>query len=226
MAKEQPRSRFPRPILLIGAGLVVLLTIGVIALLSRKDDGPLRASASHPGATPSEGVVAPGIPAFRFTKPTRGFVRTSPGRIKRRDREASERAATAARVVLQDLYTEGFLDPANWEQGRYTDAFRNFAGGARDQAAARTDLLTAGAQAGDRYDWILPASGRIHTRILLDRAGKPTLLVSVVRFSAAALGAEPVTLRSNGQFFFERIGGAWKIVSFDVTRNDRPRGGA
>ena len=202
-----------------------MLTIGVIAFLIRKDDAP--PIASLPGTTPSEGVVAPpGIPAFRFAKPTREFVRTSLGRIRRRDREAGERAATAARVVLQDLYTEGFLDPANWEQGRYADAFRNFAGGARDQAAARADLLTAGAQAGDRYDWILPASGRIHTRILLDRAGKPTLLVSIVRFSAAALGAEPVTLRSNGQFFFERIGGSWKIVSFDVSRNDGPRGGA
>jgi hypothetical protein len=26
-----------------------------------------------------------------------------------------------------------------------------------------------------------------------------------------------------GQFLFERVGGTWRIVSFDVTRNDRPR---
>ena len=49
------------------------------------------------------------------------------------------------------------------------------------------------------------------------------LLVSVVRFTAIATGTEDVVLRSTGQFLFERVGGAWKIVSFDVTRNDRPR---
>jgi hypothetical protein len=212
--------------LLIGAGFVVVLTIGVIALISRNDGASVE--IAHPsGSTPSEGEIAPpGIPAFGFAKPTRELVRTSAEPIKKRDREASERAATAARVVLLDLYTEGFLDPANWEQGRYADAFRGFASGARTQAEARPGLLTAGVRAGDRYDRILPVSGRLATRVLLDRTGQPTLLVSVVRFTAKALGPEPVTLRSNGQFFFERIGGSWKIMSFHVTRTDAPREGA
>ena len=207
--------------LLIGAALIAVLAIGAIALLVR-NDGPVR--SSHPGATPSEGVT-PGIPVFRFAKSTRELVRTSGVRIGKRRREASERAATAVRSILTDLYTEAFFDPANWERGSYDTAFRGFAPGARKQAEAHPGLLTAGAQAGDRYDWIVPGSGRIATRILLDRAGKPTLLVSVVRFSAAALGAEPFTLRSNGQFFFERVGGSWKIVSFHVTRTDAPREG-
>jgi hypothetical protein len=209
---------------LVAVGLVAVLAIGVIALLVR-DNGLVRTSL--PGEpTPSEGEAAPpGIPAFRFTKSTRELVRTSPGPINERHRKASERAATAVRSILTDLYTEGFLDPANWEQDGYADAFRSFAGGARKQAEARPDLLTAGARAGERYDWILPESGRIATRILLDRTGNPTLLVSVVRFSAAALGAEPLTLRSNGQFFFERIDGSWKIVSFHVMRTDVPKEG-
>ena len=201
-----------------------MLAIGAIALLVRDDDGPVR--SSHPGATPSEGDIAPpGTPSFRFTRSTRELVRTSPGPINQRYRETSERAATAARSILTDLYTEAFLDPENWEQGRYDAAFRDFADGARERAEAHPGLLTAGARAGELYDWILPESGRIATRILLDRSGKPTLLASVVRFSAAALGAEPFTLRSNGQFFFERIDGSWKIVSFHVTRTDAPREG-
>jgi hypothetical protein len=224
LAKEQTPAR-PRRIVLIGVGLVAVLAIGVIALLVR-NNGPVRdPHLAEP--TPSEGdVAAPGIPTFRFAKSTKELVHTSAGPINRRHRAASERAATTVRSILTDLYTEGFLDPANWEQGRYADAFRSFAGGARKQAEARPELLTAGARAGERYDWILPGSGRIATRILLDRTGNPTLLVSTVRFSAAALGAEPVTLRSNGQFFFERIDGAWKIVSFHVTRTDVPREGA
>ena len=209
---------------LIGVGLFAVLAVGVIALLVR-DDGPVRTSGPAPTPSSEGDVSPPGIPAFRFSKSTRELVRTSPEQINRRHRKASERASTAVRSILTDLYTEGFLDPANWEQGRYADAFRSFAGGARKQAEARPELLTAGARAGERYDWILPESGRIATRILLDRTGSPTLLVSMVRFSAAALGAKPVTLRSSGQFFFERIGGSWKIVSFHVTRMDVPREG-
>jgi hypothetical protein len=207
--------------LLIGFGLVAVLAIGAIALVLR-NDASVRTS---PGATtPSEGdVAAPATPAFRFAKATRKLVRTSRGRIKRRQREASERAAKTATAILTDFYAEGFLDPANWQQGSYTDAFGDFASGAREQAETRAVLLTAGPRAGDRYDQILPVSGRLFTRILLDRAGKPALLWSAVRFSAAALGPEPVTLRSSAQFFFERVGGSWKIVSFHVKRSDVPR---
>jgi hypothetical protein len=208
--------------LLIGVGLVAVLAIGAIALLLRDDDAPERTSQG--ATTPSEGdVAAPVTPAFRFAKATRKLVRTSPGRIKRRQREASNRAARTATAILTDFYAEGFLDPANWQQGSYTDAFGDFAGGAREQAETRAGLLTAGPGAGDRYEQILPVSGRLFTRILLDRAGKPALLWSAVRFSAAALGPEPVTLRSTAQFFFERIGGSWKIVSFHVKRSDVPR---
>ena len=53
--------------------------------------------------------------------------------------------------------------------------------------------------------------------------GAPVLLVSTVRFSALASGTETVLLRSTGQYFFERAGGTWKIVSFQVVRNDTPR---
>ncbi|MDQ4107952.1 MAG: hypothetical protein M3138_03975 [Actinomycetota bacterium] len=206
---------------LIVVGLVALLAIGAAMLLMQDGDAPVRGLPSGVDET-TEGDV-PATPAFRFTKATRELVRTAPGRIKRRQREASERAAIAARNILDDLYTEGFLDPVNREQGRYVDAFRGFAGGARKQAEARPGLLTAGSRAGDRYDRILRASGRIDTRILLNRRGKPMLLLSVVRFSAAALGPDPATLRSRGQFFFERVGGSWKIVSFHIRRTDRPR---
>jgi hypothetical protein len=220
VSKEQIMSRSPRRLPLIGIGFVALLVIAAAVLLTRDDDTPER--AVHPGAETTDGDAAQ-TPAFRFTKATRALVRTSPGRIKRRQKAISERAAIAARTILDDLYTEGFLDPANWQQGTYVEAFRGFASGARKRAETRPGLLTAGSGAGDRYEQILPVSGRIHTRILLGRAGKPTLLLSVVRFSAIALGPEPVTLRSAGQFFFERVHGSWKIVSFHVTRTDAPR---
>jgi hypothetical protein len=208
---------------LLVVGLVALLAIGAAVLLTQDDDAPVRGRPPGvDGPTEDDGDAA-ATPPFRFTKATRELVRTAPGRVKRRQREASERAAIVARTILDDLYTEGFLDPENREQGLYVDAFRGFAGGARKQAEARPGLLTAGARAGDRYERIRPLSGRIDTRILLSRRGKPVLLLSVVRFKAAALGPDPATLRSRGQFFFERVDGSWKIVSFHITRTDAPR---
>jgi hypothetical protein len=207
--------------ILIGAGGVVLLAIGAAVLLTRDDASERTLRPADDATSPS--VAAPNTPEFRFTKLTRDLLRTSAGRIKRPQRREIVRAAAAAREVVADLYTEGFLDPANWEHGLYAEAFRGFAGGAKERATERTALLTAGPRAGDRYERILPMSGNLATRILLDRLGHPTLLVSVARFSAAALGPESVTFRSTGQFFFESVGGSWKIVSFHVRRNDAPR---
>ena len=219
--KESIPSRSRTRATLLGAGIIVLLAIGVAVLLTRNDDAPRRSLPGSDGNTESDGE-ATGTPAFRFTTATRKLIPTSPGRIKRRQRKASGRAAVAARTVLDTLYTEGFLDPENREQGRYADAFDGFASGAKKRAEARPGLLTAGARAGDRYEQILPLSSRIDTRILLGRRGSPTLLLSHVRFSALATGPETVTLRSSGQFFFECVRGSWKIVSFHVTRNDAP----
>ncbi|MCD6021323.1 MAG: hypothetical protein K0R20_1033 [Actinomycetia bacterium] len=195
--------------------------IGAVVFLTR-DDAPTRGAGD--GATASDGDVAsPTPPPFGFDDTSRKLVKTSPEPMGARHRRASVAAATEAQEVLTDLYTEGFLDPANWEQGSYVDAFGGFARGARDQAESHPGPLTAGAGAGDRYERIEPKTGRIATRVLLDRQGAPVLLVSVVRFTAVATGSDEVVLRSVGQYFFERVGRAWKIVSFDVTRNDGPR---
>ncbi len=223
MKEERIPPRFRRPTTLIGALLVALLAIGAIVLLTQDDDSPVRGlhgDLDVPTNT-DDGVAA--TPAFRFAKATRKVVPTSGGGIKRHQREAGERAEIAARTILDGLYTEGFLDPANWTRGEYASAFGGFARGARKRAVAHPGLLTAGARAGDRYEEILPVAGRIDTRVLVARGGRPTLVLSFVRFSAVATGPEPVTFRSTGQFFFERVRGSWKIVSFHVTRADAPR---
>jgi hypothetical protein len=201
----------------VGALSVALAIAGVACTDGGETLGGTPTVSTAPSAEPRT------APAFRFSPATRSFVRTAPGPITLRHRRSSARAADAARAALTELYVEAFLDPANWRSASYEDAFGSFARPARTEAASRTELLTAGADAGERFDEIVPVSGRIATRILLDREGNPTLLVSTVRFAADALGAEPVVLRSTGQFFFERVGGAWKIVSFHVTRADRPR---
>lgn len=202
---------------LIGVGLVIVLGIGAIVLLTR-DDGPERGAAAdgEKSGTPSAATV------FRFTDSSRDLVRTSSERIGKRHRRASVAAAETAQQVLTGLYAEGFFDPTNRAQGSYSDAFRGFTRGARDRAEQRVALFTLGPR-GDRFDRIEPRSARITTRVLLDRRGAPVLVVSTVRFSALASGKDTTLLRSTGQFLFERVDGAWRIVSFRVVRNDRPR---
>ena len=173
-------------------------------------------SPGAPSATPEELTV----PAFHLEGPARAVVPTAPGRVPRRLRRASYEAAARARALLTTLYVEAFLDPANRTTADYEDAFAAFAAPARREAESRTTLLTAGGQAGERYDEIRPTKGLIRTKILLDRRGSPTLIVSVVRFAAVASGPEPATIRSTGQYFLERVGGRWRIVSFHVTRTD------
>ena len=223
MKEERIPPRFRRRTTVVGTSLVSLLTIGTVVFLTPEGDAPVRGLYRDVDVPTDDGGDGVATPAFRFSKVTRKVVPTSGGRIKRRQREAGEHAEVAARTILDGLYTEGFLDPANWTRGEYASAFGGFAKGARMRAVAHPGLLTAGARAGDRYEEIQPVAGRIDTRVLIARGGRPTLVLSFVRFSAVATGPEPVTIRSTGQFFFERVRGSWRVVSFHITRSDAPR---
>jgi hypothetical protein len=160
------------------------------------------------------------VPRFRLEGSGWTVVPTSAARPARRLRQANHRAAVAAKRVLTDLYVAAFLDPSNWRTASYDGAFAGFAPAARRQAKSREELLTAGPRAGERFEEIRPTRGTIRTRILADRRGAPTLVVSLVRFGAVASGDETVRIRSRGQFFLERMRGRWTIVSFHVTRTD------
>jgi hypothetical protein len=209
------RARPARRAWLLGL-CVVVATAGACSAPGAE---PTAASATGEASPPPEELT---VPAFNLEGPGRSVVATAPGRIPRRILKASYAAAARARSLLTALYVEAFLDPANWETADYDEAFTGFAGPARREAESRTTLLTAGSRAGERYEAILPTKGLIRTKILLDRRGVPTLIVSVVRFAAVASGPEPVTIRSTGQYFLERVGGTWRIVSFHVRRTDSP----
>jgi hypothetical protein len=209
-----PRRRH----LLIGLGVLVVLAAGTALLL--RDDGEVQRVVRPGGGPPSDETVAsPTTPDFAFRTTDRKLVRTA-GRVGRRDREVGKRASATAAALLTDLYTEAFLDPANWREATYADAFTMFAPGARRHALARAAVLTAGVDAADRFDEILPVGGTLTTRVLLDRSGNPALIDAGVRFAARGTGAEPGTMRSEGRFLFRRQDGAWKVVSFLVTRRD------
>lgn len=218
MSQERAREASGRRTgLLVGGGVALLVAAVAIAVVLGGGEGPSGPVGGR--AVPTEASAGPSVPAFRFSPNDRSLVLTDKGKIKRRMRVAGLAAATTTANLLSDLYTEAFLDPSNW-QGNYTDAFRIFAGGARVEAKQREGVLTVGRSAADLIERVEPIQGKLQSRILLDRLGKPVLVVSLVRFRARAIGDETTILRSAGRYFFERVDGRWRIVSFEVERDD------
>jgi hypothetical protein len=154
--------------------------------------------------------------AIRIRKP----VRTNPLlRVRGRSKLVSRKVIAS----ITRLYRGAFLDPANWRTGAYPSLLDDFAGAAKAQARGDVRVLTAGAAAGDAYLTILPRHSTIATTVLLDRRGKPAMVLADARFRAVGrriAGPSNTMFVSTGRFFFERVGGGWRIVGYDVRRND------
>lgn len=135
----------------------------------------------------------------------------------------ARQAATGISRTITRLYTEAFLDPANWRTGSYANVWPLFDAGAG--AAARKDVqtLTAGTDAGSRYDTVEPVAGTIGIRVLMDKANRPSIAVATVDFSADATATAGglTTLVSSAQYVLHDTPAGWRIYSFRVQRRDR-----
>jgi hypothetical protein len=203
---------------LIGIVVAAALAVAVLVVLTNDDSGVTEATR---GASPS-GTAPAEAPPFRFEIRDRQVVATAHRHISTRERRDAQEAAETVRSLVSDLYARAFLDPARWSSRSYDDVFGIFAGGARDEARHRVNALTAGPGAAERFAGIEPIEGVVKLRILLDRGGHPILVSSAAHFRARASGPEPTVIRSDGIYLFERVDRAWRIVSFDVQRSDRP----
>jgi hypothetical protein len=138
-------------------------------------------------------------------------------------RGASKIASRSAIASVTRLYRGAFLDPANWQSGSYGSLLGEFVGTAKAQARKDVRVLTAGAAAGDAYASIAPRPSKLTTTVLLDRTGKPAIVLASTWFRALGrtiAGSSNTRFDSAGRFFFERVGGSWRIVSYDVRRRD------
>jgi len=191
------------PIALIGIGVVLVLTLrgGAVPILGGGQDET--------------------TPPFDFTIKGAHGVATSTGSDDAALDASAQQVAQDVTPTIDDLYTFAFLDPSNWHDGEYDEAFDAFADGAQQTARSNADVLTLGANAGDMFTSVEPRKSTLAYQVLFDKHGNPHTVVATVVFRA--LGQQKdgtyLAILSQGTLFLRDVDG-WKITAFDVTRGD------
>jgi hypothetical protein len=220
--RHTSQSRPVKPAYLIAGGVVALAAIvGILILVTGGKNSPLNLGGSSPASTPG----------FAFTSEKAAVITTGPVTTqdpnatpdKAKATQAGEPAATNAKAMLHNYYTQAFLAPGNWTSGSYDSAFTNFSPRARAQAQRHLEALTAGVAAGDTYSTIKPTKATIKTRVLLDGKYQPYGVACTIVFNADAArkSGGTVVMISEGRFILEKVGSTWQITSFNVTRNNK-----
>lgn len=191
-----------------------LVALGLVLFLVLRDGGGV------------PGVLGGGeddtIPAFDFR-----VARTVPVSVAQSDAKQLAGAAEAVSVPVADtmtlLYTEAFLDPANWRDGSYEEVWPLFDGGSQAAAQEDGDTLTLGTTAGDRFEKVDRPRGKITVKVLLDEADEPVTAVAIVTFQALATGKDgtDTMIVSIGQYFLRETPEGWLVYSFSVSRDDQ-----
>jgi hypothetical protein len=184
---------------------VVLAVVGVLLFFFLRDGGAL---------SPPLGPEEPQVPQFSFVVDK---AKAYPLARKPRNR-IHRKAVQQVREVLDRLYVGGFVDPAQWEDGRFTTALEQFAGpGARNARRDLSDLTL-----GKTYIWlngVTPEQGLLRMTLLYGRGGDPVLAMVRARFAAAGDVAgqpEDVSIEHRGEYIVRRVRGRWAIVGYQV----------
>jgi len=133
----------------------------------------------------------------------------------------AEDVAQEITPTIDDLFTNGYLDPTNWRDGDYEEVFATFAPDAVATAEEGVETLTLGATAGDVFATVEPGKSKLSYQVLFDPDGAVETAVVTVVFRATAERKDGTYLAivSEGEFFLRQIDG-WTITAFDVKRDD------
>ena len=188
---------------------IVLILVGVVILLTLRGG-----AASILGGDEA-------APPFDFTVRGARAVATSADADQDALNASAEELVPDITPTIDDLYTFAFLDPSNWHDGSYDEAFESFSPHAAQTARQNTAVLTLGADAGDVYKTVEPRKSSISYEILYDREGEPNTAVATVVFRALAQRKDGtyIAVLSEGTLFLRDVDG-WKVTAFDVTRGD------
>jgi hypothetical protein len=198
------------PIGLVVAGVVIFLALGggdaMRDIIPGGDDGP---SMETP---PFE---------FRLSRTT-DVVATAADVAIETLRPAAEAAGGDVVSVLDELYTNGYLDPTNWREGDYEEILELFTEDAAASVTENLETITLGATAGDVYETVAPRKGSLRFSVLFDPEGAVDTIVVRVRFFALGerVDGTYTSIVSAGQVFLRDVDG-WRITAFDLRRADR-----
>jgi hypothetical protein len=202
------KRRVPLALLIVP---VVLVAIGVAILLALR--------GGEGGAIIGGGDEPP--PPFDFIVKPATAVTTAPDADEAALSASAEQVAQEVTPIIDDLYTNAYLDPSNWRHDDYEEVFTAFAPDAAATAEQSLETLTLGATAGDVFDTVDPGKSKLTYQVLFDPDGEPdTAVVSVIfRATAERKNGTHLAIVSEGEFFLGQVDG-WKITAFDVTRED------
>jgi hypothetical protein len=216
LAEGQHAQSSPRktPLFIIGGIAAVAALVAAIFVFTGGGNGPLGIPL---------GNDTPETPEFTFKVHKGPVTTTAEGADQQKAVAAAAPAAKAVTAALDNLYTEAFLDPANWQEGSYEDALVLFSTGARAEAERQLELLTAGTEVSG-LETIRPMPSTVKTDVLVDPNNVPASVIGIVKFQASGVeGSDRFVFSSKGQYTFEKIDGDWTIVSFSVSRADKER---
>jgi hypothetical protein len=206
------KRRLPRVALAASVGVVVLGLAGYLFLRPTVPAAPDGNGTTQPSPTTA-------TPDFAFTLTSVEPLGTNP---EPSEVDAGD-AADAVTAAVSRLYTEAFLDSANWGTAQYESVWSLFDEGAAEAGRADLEVLTAGSAASDRFTRIDPIAGEIAVTLLLDDTGEPSIAVASVTFEAraTAVDGQVTDLISSGSYFLRSTPQGWMVFSFRVDRDDR-----
>jgi hypothetical protein len=201
--------------IVVAAVVLVAAVVGGV-LLFGSDDGP----TTNPSGVGTH--VEPGTPDLTFKVERAVAIPLTPAQTPKDLADAAKAAGDSAVGVIDTIYTEAFLDPSSWDGGDYGDAWSQFTDDAATRAEAQADVLTAGSAAGDLYTTIEPEQASLQPRVLMDGEGKAVSVEAVVTFWAKGIHDDGsfTLFKSTGHYFLRHDGSDWKVMAFDVHRDD------
>jgi hypothetical protein len=169
---------------------------------------------SSPGTgTPGTAATEPPVPEFTFHL---GRTRVS-AVDDRPSGRSQETAVEEVHLLLDDLYTLGFVDPAGWEGGTFPGLADFFEGPAAGRAVEDVDDLTLGS-AAPQIRRVEPRRSRLVVSLLFDEEESPVSAFAETEFRArgTARDGRAVSIEHEARFLLRPSGDGWRIVGYEV----------
>jgi hypothetical protein len=200
------------------------IAIAVAAVVVLGVGGFLLFGGDDPIIEPPPILGGPEVEPFTFANVRTTVTPTSDTKPKKLGDVAGE-ASEQITPVLEELYMQAYVDPGAW--GDYGDAWDLFADEAATQAESDVEVLTLGGSAGDLYEALQAGDSALRVIVLTDPKDKAVGAIAEVSFVATATLADGTTteISSAGSYFLRRDGDDWRIVAYEVERDEEAAAG-